>query len=413
MTALFLIRAGVSVLVCEKGRVAAEQSSRNWGWIRQQGRDFAELPIVQEALGHWEFLAALLPEDIGFRRTGVMYLARTEPEMAAFADWMRRGNAMGTDTLLLDRAALDAMLPNRAGWIGALLTPSDAQADPWLAVPAVARHAAREGATIREGCAVRALDLSGGRVAGILTERGRVACGQVVLAGGAWSGLFAARHGISLPQLSVRASVARTQPMPGPFEGGAADDRFAFRRGTDGRYRLAPGGAHDFWIGPAAFRHLRSYLPQLRRDYRKTRFLPASPRGYPDAWGTPRRWAADEPSPFERCRILNPSPNMRYLARVLDAHAAAFPDQGRPLLDEVWAGMIDVMPDTVPVIDRAPALPGLTIATGMSGHGFGIGPGVGRVVADLALGRDPGHDLSRFRLDRFTDGSRLDLGPSL
>lgn len=75
--------------------------------------------------------------------------------------------------------------------------------------------------------------------------------------------------------------------------------------------------------------------------------------------------------------------------------------------------MIDTMPDVVPVIDRAPSVPGLTIATGMSGHGFGIGPGVGRVVADLVAGRPVGHDLTRFRLSRFTDGSEITLGPSL
>jgi hypothetical protein len=69
--------------------------------------------------------------------------------------------------------------------------------------------------------------------------------------------------------------------------------------------------------------------------------------------------------------------------------------------------MIDTLPDVVPVVDRVEKLPGLTIATGMSGHGFGIGPGMGRVVADLVAGNDPGHDLTRFRLSRFTDGSAI------
>jgi glycine/D-amino acid oxidase-like deaminating enzyme len=75
--------------------------------------------------------------------------------------------------------------------------------------------------------------------------------------------------------------------------------------------------------------------------------------------------------------------------------------------------MIDTMPDVVPVIDHAAQLPGLIIATGMSGHGFGIGPGFGRVIADLALGRSTGHDLGRFRLSRFSDGSPITLGPTL
>ena len=77
-----------------------------------------------------------------------------------------------------------------------------------------------------------------------------------------------------------------------------------------------------------------------------------------------------------------------------------------------WAGMIDVTPDQVPVLDETP-LPGFYIATGLSGHGFGIGPGVGRVMADMILGRAPQHDLRRFRFSRFSDGSRVELGPSI
>ena len=53
MTAWHLAERGLSVVLCEKGRVAGEQSSRNWGWIRQQGRDFAELPIMMESLALW------------------------------------------------------------------------------------------------------------------------------------------------------------------------------------------------------------------------------------------------------------------------------------------------------------------------------------------------------------------------
>ena len=59
------------------------------------------------------------------------------------------------------------------------------------------------------------------------------------------------------------------------------------------------------------------------------------------------------------------------------------------------------MPDEVPVVDQVATLPGLTIATGMSGHGFGVGPAFGRIAAALATGAAPGHDLSAFRLARF------------
>lgn len=413
MTAWFLRDRGLSVVVCEKGRIAGEQSGRNWGWVRQQGRDPAELPIMVESLSIWKRLAAELGDGLGFRQTGVVYLAKTEREIAGFEAWTEHSRAHQLDTRLLTAVETMAMLKGAAApWKGALFTASDARAEPWVAVPALAAVAGEKGVVIREACAVRGLDLAAGRVAGVVTEAGRIACDHVVVAAGAWSRLFLGAHGISIPQLSVLASVAATEPMPEIFPGNAADDDFAFRRRADGGYSIAPGARHDFFIGKDAFRSFGVYLPVLKKDFRSTNFRLAAPKGFPDAWGTPRRWSLDAPSPFERQRVLNPAPNMATLGDVQDSFAKAFPALGRPKLKAAWAGMIDSLPDVVPILDHAP-IPGVTIATGMSGHGFGIGPGIGRVVADLVTGRAVGHDLARFRLSRFTDGSRIEPGPSL
>ena len=414
MTAWFLALRGLRVTLCEKGRIAGEQSSRNWGWVRQQGRDPAELPIMIEAMRIWKSLAQEMGEGLGFRQEGALYLARTAGEMADFAAWLPHAQTHGLDTHLLTRGQVAQRLNGAADlWQGGLMTPSDGRAEPWVAIPMLAKGARSRGAAIVENCAVRALDLAGGRIAGVVTEAGRIACRHVVLAGGAWSRLFAQAHGVTFPQLSVRATVAATEAMPDVFAGNAADSDFAFRRRADGGYTIAPGAEHDFYIGPNAVGSAATYLPVLRNDFRSTHFRAAAPAGFPDAWGIRRRWAADEASPFESMRILNPAPNMATIGRVQDSFAKAFPSLGRPKLRNVWAGMIDTMPDVVPVIDHVAAIPGFVIATGMSGHGFGIGPGVGRVVADLVAGNDPGHDLTRFRLGRFSDGSKIEPGPSL
>ncbi|MCB1356316.1 MAG: FAD-binding oxidoreductase [Maritimibacter sp.] len=413
-TALFLARAGVPVLLLEKGRIAAEQSSRNWGWVRVQGRDPAEIPIAQEAQALWPALAAQVDTDIGLTQGGVAYLAKDAAEMARHEAWMAAAAPFGVSTQILDAEGTARLLPDAARhWAGAMWTPTDMRAEPFVTVPALARLAVKAGAVIREGQAVRGLDLEAGRVAGVIAEGGQITAGAVVLAGGAWSALFLRRHGVSVPQLSVRATVLRTAPAREVFAGGAVDDRLAFRRRADGGHSLAPEGAHDFHIGPDAFRALPKYLPELVRDPFGTALRPAAPRGYPDAWTTPRRWADDAVSPFERMRVLNPPPNRAYADRILRDFNATFPALGGVGAVQSWAGMIDVMPDAVPVVDVVAALPGLTLATGMSGHGFGIGPAFGRIVADLVQGRPAGHDLTRFRLGRFTDGSRVTVGPGL
>jgi len=413
-TALFLARAGRRVTLLEKGRIAGEQSSRNWGWIRQQGRDADELPIMTDANRLWRELASETNVDIGLKTGGVTYLARTRKEMERYGDWLKHAKTYGLDSRLLSTSETADLIPGMShSYEGALYTASDMRAEPWVAVPALAGIAARAGASIVENCAVRALDIASGRVAGVITEQGRIKAPEVVLAGGAWSSLLLRNHGVVMPQLSVRATVAATEPMPMVYPGCAADEHIAFRPRSDGGYSLAAGGFHELFVGPDAFRYFPKYLAQLRADPLGTRLLPAAPRGFPDAWGTPRRWSADAISPFERMRVLNPAPNKSKVAALTRDFGALFPDLGQVRIKTAWAGMIDTMPDVVPVIDRVAALPGLTIGTGLSGHGFGIGPGMGKVLAALVTGGQVGHDLSRFRLSRFSDGTPMRIGPSV
>ena len=189
MTALHLAEAGERVVLLEKGRIAAEQSSRNWGWVRQQGRDPAELPIMIEAMRLWQGLSARLGEGLGFRQTGVLYLAETDRDLEGHERWLTIARAHGLETRLMARCELEALLGTSAQWKGGMFTPSDARAEPWVAVPMLARLAAAAGVTIHEGCAARGLDLAGGQVAGVETEFGliRAARGRVVaaLSGGA------------------------------------------------------------------------------------------------------------------------------------------------------------------------------------------------------------------------------------
>ncbi len=413
-TALFLARAGAKVLLLEKGRVAGEQSSRNWGWIRVTGRDLAEVPIALEAQELWKSLAEQVQGDIGLAQKGVAYLADTEADLKEFGHWLKGAKPLGVTSQILDAAATQALIPTaERDWKGAMWTPTDMRAEPFVAVPAIARLAAQEGALIREACAVRAIETEAGRVSAVVSEHGRIATNAVVLAGGAWSSLLLRKHGISLPQLSVRSTAGRTTPGLEVFSGNAVDGRVAFRRRADGGYTIAQEVRCDLYIGPDAFRALRYFVRSLLRRPAPVSYRLAAPNGYPDSWTVQRNWRADQPSPFEKIRVLNPPPNQGAISKALAFFRQTFPDMAETELVQAWAGMIDFMPDMVPVVDQVAAMPGLTVATGMTGHGFGIGPAFGRIAADLVLGKAPGHDMHRFRFARFSDGSRLRPGPGL
>ena len=409
-TAWFLAKQGVSVLVCEKGRVAGEQSSRNWGWIRKQCRDPDELPIVIDSQNIWEGLAGELGEDLGFVRHGVAYLAETEKQLAGHAEWLEVAEQHQLDTQVLSGAEVDELIDGPPGqYVGALYTPSDARAEPFVAVPALARGVQRWGGRIIENCAVRGIEQQAGGVSGVITERGPVQASSVVCAGGAWTSLFLRHLGIKLPQLAVRATVARTAPAPDIYAGNAAAADIAFRRRQDGGYTLASANINEHLIGLDSFRHFFKFMPSLAASLRFIRLRFGGVLGRM----VPLRWQDDEESPFERTRVLNPAPSrvaLKQMRRRIDARLPALADCP---IEEAWAGMIDVTPDVVPVMDETPGHPGLFIATGFSGHGFGIGPGAGRVMADMVSGRSPAHDLTRFRFSRFSDGSPMRPGPGL
>ena len=411
-TAWYLARSGVSVLVCDKGRVAGEQSSRNWGWIRQQGRDADELPIVIDSINQWESLTQELDEDIGFSRQGVLYAARTDAELESHERWLDIAMQHQLDTRLLGSAEMDALIQDKPGqWAGGMFTPSDGRAEPFKAVPALARALRRRGGLVREACAVRSLDMQAGRVVGVITEQGPVRAQSVVCAGGAWSSLFMANVGVNLPQLTVRATVARTAPAPDVYSGNASLGEVAIRRRQDGGYTIAASSTNEHFVGADSFRHFFRFLPALRASvgYIQLRFGGDLVRRLLPV----RSWQADEVTPFETTRVLNPEPSQKALAAMRRGLAMRAPSLADLPFHEAWAGMIDVTPDVVPVMDEVSSKPGLFLATGFSGHGFGIGPGAGRVMADLVMGKPAGHDLTRFRLARFIDGSRMRPGPGL
>jgi glycine/D-amino acid oxidase-like deaminating enzyme len=399
-TALFLAEKGHSVVLCEKGRIGGEQSSRNWGWVRTMGRDAREIPLALESLRLWRGMNQRTGRETGYRQPGIAYFCETEQEVATQEAWLEQAQQYQVDARLLRGAAIDTLLPGAGGkFVAALHTPTDGRAEPSHAAPAIAEAARAHGAVILTNCAVRGIDLQAGRVAGVVTEQGRIACDAVVLAGGAWSRLFCGNTGIDLPQLKVLGSVFRTAPLAGGPEITAGGNVFAWRKRLDGGYTIARRNANIADITPDSFRLLLDYLPTLRQNYGEVRLRIG--RRFLEEWRLRHHWSLDEATPFEAVRVLDPTPKQSVLAEARTALARLFPAFAGMQVAQSWAGLIDVTPDAVPVIDQMARIPGFFIATGFSGHGFGIGPGAGRLMADLVAGDTPVVDPSPFRLSRF------------
>ena len=397
--AYFLARAGCRVALCEKGEIGAEQSSRNWGFVRKQGRAPAELPLMMHSLDIWRSLETELQASFGFFQGGTLYLSDNEQRYAAHQAWLEQAGCYRLDSRFLRRQELEQLLPAiRRQRYEVLYTPSDACAEPDQVMAALAAGCRRQGVQVLTQCAVRGVDVEAGRVAGVVTEHGRIRAAQVVVAGGAWSSYFLRHLGIVLPQLKVIGSVMATVPAANLLQQNIWGRALGLRRRRDGGYNVAFGGQSNADLTPDYLRFLGRFLPTLRAS-KETVSLTFGRRFWQELmW--PQRWNFDRPTPFEAIRTLNPPPDLKLLARAHQHLGEVFPALRGLKIARSWAGMIDVTPDELPVIDRVEQLPGLFVSTGYSGHGFGIGPGAGKVVSELVSGQTPAVDLSAFRLSR-------------
>ncbi len=410
--ALFLARRGVAVTLCEKGEIAGEQSSRNWGWVRAMGRDAREIPLALESQRLWEALSGETGVDTGFRRAGIIYAFDTARMRDAYTAWAEHGRDYQVTSRILSKTDLQELVPGIDPRIdGGLFTPSDARAEPQKAAPALAAMAQRAGAKIVTRCAVRGIETAAGRISGVVTERGRIQADAVLLAGGAWSRLFCGNFGLDLPQLLILGSVSRVGPVAGVPDVTVGGSDFSFRRRLDGGFTIAQRSTSISELTPDSFRLFRDYLPAWRSEWRDLRIRLG--RRFGEEWRRKATWALDETTPFEDVRVLDPAPNAGVIRGGFANLQRAMPAFRDARITDAWGGMMDVTPDGVPVISAVEAIPGFFLATGFSGHGFGIGPGAGRLVADLITGDRPLLDPTPYRYDRFkrsrTSAARLTL----
>ncbi len=401
-----LAKKGHSVALLEKGTVGGEQSSRNWGWCRQQHRDLRELPLAMKSLEIWHTLNRDLEAETGFRRTGLLYVTTRREDFAQWEEWTLRAREFQMHSRVLSPAKAKEMTPGSSpSWIGGVHSPTDGRAEPALATPALAEAARRLGATIHQNCAVRGLDISAGRVTGVITERGRLKATAVLCAGGAWSSLFFRRHRLRLPQAGVRSTSFATRAAPQVTEGGLSMPDVTIRRRLDGGYTVGLGGRGTVDLSLQGLLYARQFWPTFRKRRKGLSFaLGRALFEGPEAFAT---WAFDRVSPFERARTLDPAADLRLVQEGLTTLGKHYPALKGLQVAHAWGGLIDSTPDGIPVISAVDGLPGLFLSTGYTGHGFGIGPGAGRLAADLIAGDPPIVDPTPFRYSRMIDGTDL------
>ncbi|MEO9903169.1 MAG: FAD-dependent oxidoreductase, partial [Nisaea sp.] len=290
--AYWLARAGKSVVLLEKGVIGGEQSSRNWGWCRQQNRDARELPLSTKSLALWEEMTADLGEDLGFRRCGLLYLSNSETEIEGWADWGRFARGEGVDTRMLDgKEATERGVATGQSWRGGVWSPSDGIADPSRAAPLIAKGVLKHGSRVVQNCAARGLELSAGAVSGVITERGVIATTQVVMAGGAWASSFLRQLGVEFPQAAVRSSILSVKPGAEGLPPALHTASVSVTRRGDGGHTLAISGRGHLDPTPGALFGAKHFLPMFAKRWRALR--PGGLQAWNAGFESRSRWSMD------------------------------------------------------------------------------------------------------------------------
>lgn len=401
----YLAKAGFKVALVEKGLVGAEQSSRNWGWCRQQNRDERELPLIKASLDLWGSLNAELGTETGFRRNGLLYVTNNEAELETWREWVALAANYDVHSEMLTWRQARELSPNSKGrWLGGVKSPSDGHAEPALAAPAFASAARRVGAKVIQFCAARGLSIANGRVDGVITESGLIRTNAVLCAAGAWASMFCRAHGIFMPQSGAVGTVFTTDEAPEIISGGFSTPAFTVRRNLNKTYTVSLRGRAQIDITPQSIQYLPDFWRMFRDRYNAGVKFKLR-RYFFEGPATCSRWGLDQTSPFERMRVLDPAPDEGTVQAAFKALVETYPELQGQKVNRKWGGWIDSTPDGIPVISPISQIDGLYMAAGFSGHGFGIAPAAGKLAAQLITGEPTLVDPTEFRLERLARGA--------
>jgi glycine/D-amino acid oxidase-like deaminating enzyme len=343
----------------------------------------------------WQGLEEELKADLEWIQRGNLALAYDRERLELIEQWLPLAKEHGLETHLLTGQQLRQLVPAvKSKLLGAMFTPSDGQAEPQKVSPAFQRAAQARGAQFMTGCVVEGIELQNGIVSGVHTEQGHIRTSTVVCAAGAWSTRLVRPLGVRLPSLWVKGTVARVAPVRELTFAGVWG-RTAFRQRHDGRLYIALGVEGEHHLMFDSLRLLPAFLPAYLSNKSKIKFKLGRVL-LEDLLGR-----FDD---FKRHRALDPPPSRKEIERAVGNMQAEYEGLESMTVERIWASYIDCTPDLLPVIDLLDQPRGLLLATGFSGHGFGMGPIAGRLISEIIVDAKPSMDINPLRFSRFKEG---------
>jgi sarcosine oxidase, subunit beta len=358
--AFYLAQRGLKVLVLERcPAVGQGQNKAAIGGIRATHSDPAKIVLCLRSLAEMTTWKERTGVDVGWKPGGYAYPVYDQPLERTLRGLFPVQHKWSLDIGWLDADGMAELIPGieRRGLRGGTYSPGDGQLSPLKVPVAFQRAAQARGAAFRFNERVTAYRVEGGKIRGVVTDKGAYAAGAVVVATGADAAEHGTMLGIDLPVKPDSHEAGITAPVEHFLKPLVVD----MRPGPEGRTANFYFGQND--EGQIIF----CYTPK-------------------ELFYGKNRESTSEFLPILAARMITLIPRMRNL-----------------LVRRVWRGLYPMTPDESPIVDRVAGIDGLALAVGMCGQGFMLGPGVGQEIASLVVdGRTslPAEAHDRVRFDR-------------
>ena len=349
-----------NVAVVERGWIGGGNTGRNTTIIRSNYLYPESARLYDFSLRLYEKLSEDLNYNVMVSQRGLVLLAHSRHDLDAMSRWANAMRMNGVDAELVGRDELASWAPGldlspraRIPVLGGFVQRRAGTARHDAVAWGYARAASALGVDILQNCEVRGFETSDGRVTGVHTSRGRIAAGRIGIAAAGHSSVLAALAGFRLPVTSYALQALVSEPVKPVL------DTVVLSPGT-GAY-LSQSDKGELVIGA---------MLDLFPSYAQ--------RG-----------------------------SFAIMQSILAGVLAMFPAYARLKMLRQWAGIVDVVHDSSPIIGPTP-MPGLYINCGWGTGGFkGIPVGGWTLAHVLATGEN--HPLAEpFQLDRFTNGRLID-----
>jgi sarcosine oxidase subunit beta len=355
-TAYHLKKRGVKrVLLVDRDRPAAGGTGKSAAIIRQHYSNPLLVRLTKASIA----MLAAMPQEIGksggYVRSGYFFLLK-EDMLAGARTNVAMQREVGVDTRFLELKEIEKLCPwlNPEDVAAVIHEPDGGYADPVQATEAYVHGLRKLGGEVLEKKPARALVRSGQRITAAAFDDEELSAGAVVNAAGPWAAPLAASAGIAMQMRTVREQDTIWEARPG-----RARPEAAVSNGVDAIY-LRPLGERRFVVG-------RGFPKQ---------YYDVDPYNY--------KLTADD----------------WFVSEVQERMERRFPPLAGAKLVSAYAALYDVTPDWYPYAGPRQGIDGYFDACGGSGHGFKIGPAIGKELADWIADGRAGADFSQLSYDR-------------